>query len=890
MSRFRFAWAVTLAAGFSVTSASAQPVEAPPVQSDAPVPPELSQFVEAEYPAEARDQGLTAAVDLRLTIDAEGNVTDVAVVQAAGHGFDEAATEAAKQFKFKPATRAGRPIASRITYRYQFELGTQTPDSPAPEPASVGSSIAGTVRIREGEGLPIANATVRLRDPSGAVRSARTDAAGRFQFDDLPPGKYAVAFEAQGFEPIEVEEVFDEAERREVTYRLPVKKALDEVLVLGEREDEPPAREVTRRTITAAELAKVPGAGGDALKALVSLPGFARAPAIAGLLIVRGSAPEETGVFLDGTTIPLLYHFGGLSSVIPTELLEKIDFYPSNFSARFGRYTGGVIDVGMRSPDTACRKNGEPTGADDCFHGLAQIDLIDFRLLFSGPLADDWSFTVGARRSWVDLWLGAVLEGTGTTSVTAAPVYYDYQAIVEHRPSPRERLSFRVFGSDDQTRLIFAEPPQPGIGGELGLTTRFVRGQVLYEGQPSDNVTFRAMVSGGYTGTAFSAGNNLDFDFDFFPVEWRTDTAITATEWLTIRAGLDWSVVPTRIDVRAPEPLRPGEQDPGTLVNAQTLTRRTSTTQHSPAAFTEVELRPHPRVLIAPGVRFDYTRQTDEITLDPRLHGRFAVAGPELGSRDRSAQTVLKAGVGLFTQAPALQETDEVFGSPSVDSERSLHSTLGIDQRILPNLTLGVDGYYKHMFSLVSRSADDRGGFRYDNEGSGRVYGGEVLLRYEPDDFFFGWLAYSLSRSERNDGPETPTRLFEYDQTHNLTAVASFKLGSGWQLGGRFRLISGSPYTPVGTRVPSIYAADGTEFIPLNGEPYSERLPLFHQLDLRVDKKWQFEDWALSTYLDIQNVYNFQARESISYSYNFARSSYQLGLPILPSLGLRGEF
>jgi hypothetical protein len=71
---------------------------------------------------------------------------------------------------------------------------------------------------------------------------------------------------------------------------------------------------------------------------------------------------------------------------------------------------------------------------------------------------------------------------------------------------------------------------------------------------------------------------------------------------------------------------------------------------------------------------------------------------------------------------------------------------------------------------------------------------------------------------------------------------------------------------------------------------FSERLPLFHQLDLRVDKRWQFKDWRLSAYLDVQNVYNNPAVEAIVYNYDFSQQAFQTGLPILPSIGLRGEF
>jgi hypothetical protein len=169
------------------------------------------------------------------------------------------------------------------------------------------------------------------------------------------------------------------------------------------------------------------------------------------------------------------------------------------------------------------------------------------------------------------------------------------------------------------------------------------------------------------------------------------------------------------------------------------------------------------------------------------------------------------------------------------------------------------------------------------------VVGAETLIKYKADDRFFGWLAYTLSRSVRREGPDLPQYLFQFDQTHSLTLLGSYRLGRGWEAGGRFRLVSGNLMTPVNRGLPALYAADAATYTPLEGRPFSERLPMFHQLDLRIDKTWQYRAWRLSAYLDIQNVYNNAAVEAYGYNYNFTQRSYQTGLPIIPSLGIRGE-
>ena len=163
-----------------------------------------------------------------------------------------------------------------------------------------------------------------------------------------------------------------------------------------------------------------------------------------------------------------------------------------------------------------------------------------------------------------------------------------------------------------------------------------------------------------------------------------------------------------------------------------------------------------------------------------------------------------------------------------------------------------------------------------------------MFLRYKDDGRFFGWLSYTISRSRRRDLASDPLRLFQFDQTHALTLLGSYRLGGGWQLGARFRLTSGLLYTP--SSFGGFDGAAGSQ-LPADGfPPFGQRLPLFQQLDVRVDRTWAFAGWKLTGYFDLQNAYAAPNPQGISYNYNFTQSKYSVGLPFLPSLGLRGEF
>ena len=296
---------------------------------------------------------------------------------------------------------------------------------------------------------------------------------------------------------------------------------------------------------------------------------MARPPPYSGLLIVRGSSPQDTNFFFDGTLVPIVYHFGGFTSVIPTELLDRIDFYPGNFSARYGRVQGGIVDVGLRTPDTSCLEDyGKPSNKTGCYQGLLQLDLIDARAMLQGPIlgSKDWSFALAGRRSWMDAWLKPVLEEAGA-SVTSAPVYYDYQAIVDYKRGD-SRFSLRGYGSDDRLEIIVTDPAaeDPGFGGGLTFGVSFWRAQALYEDKLSAGVNVQSMLSVGQDKVAVKLGT-FRFDLNVYPIYARHEFKFNLVEGVKLNAGLDFLVAPVEVGVRAPEPPRPGEPDPGPFVN-----------------------------------------------------------------------------------------------------------------------------------------------------------------------------------------------------------------------------------------------------------------------------------------------------------------------------------
>ena len=836
--------------------------------------PRPKNYAPPAYPPEAEKAGIEAQVTLALDIDKEGKVLKAVVVEPAGRGFDESALAAAAKLEFEPARKAdGTPFAARIRYRYSFTL-KQSP-AEVKKQSRTTATLNGEI-LSAGGDAPLAGAVVVLGPGNIEVRA---DEKGAFTFPDLPPGRYTVSIRTPGYQGLDTEEQLAAGEATTVKYRLLPSGGALEVSVRGDR----PPREVVKRTLEQREIARIPGTNGDALRSIQSLPGVARPPGLAGVLLVRGSAAQDTQTFIDGTPVPLIYHFGGLSSVIPTELLEKIDFYPGNFSSQYGRVQGGIVDVALRKP-----KNE--------YHGLAQIDLIDARLMLEGPIPglNGWTFLVAGRRSYVDAWLGPTLKAAGA-GVTQAPVYYDYQALVSTNPTPSSSFRVAFFGSDDALKLLLDKPApgEPALSGNVGLHTAFMRLQTRYSQDFDNGDKLNLTLAFGRDNIEFGL-SSLFFLLDVRTITGRAEYTKKLGKGMQLNAGIDMFSGYYDVNVRLPAPPRPGEPPNQPFSTRTVAETRLTGAAYLPAAYVEAEIAPDPSLRIVPGARLDYFNLTKNWDFSPRVNARYEI-------KKDYPRTTVKGGVGLFHQQPQFQETTKPFGNPNLTSNRAIHYSLGFEQQITQQIEGSVEGFYKQLDNLVVSAPSASGAIEYGNTGTGYVVGSEFLLKYKPDKRFFGWLAYTLSRSVRRDAPGLEERQPSFDQTHILTVLGSYKIGHGWEIGARFRLVSGNLVTPFvcnsfsetcdPTRTNSLFhAASGVyTAIPLTG-PTSERLPLFHQLDIRIDKAWKYKHWQLSAYLDVQNVYNRGNTEAISYNFNYTARSFVSGLPILPSIGLRGEF
>ncbi len=644
--------------------------------------------------------------------------------------------------------------------------------------------------------------------------------------------------------------------------------------------------ETIQTTISAAQARKVAGSQGDVLKVVQNLPGVSRPPVASGQIVVWGSAPRETRIYVDGVDIPALYHGSGLRSVISSDLVSSIDLVPGAYGAEYGRGLGGLVRVETRAI---------PKGT----HGFASVDTLDGAALVSTELGSRARIAVAARQGWLD----RVLSATSAPDIGdffPIPRYRDGQvkATVDLRRG--EAIDAVLLGAtDDLTRTV--PSPDPASARSEASHTGFWRAYLRYTSvSDSGDIAILAPFVGRDTSSLAQrfgeAPAKLDIDSTRYGVRGSLRTRLGRLVALT--TGADVLGTSSAIARTGSLSLPPREGDiavfgqpPGDELAADTW--RTTIVDVAPHAYADVKLGP---VTVTPGMRFDAyliegSRRTPKVGLTPEIGFSRLETGfePRLSARWQVVpRLAFSAAYGAYHQAPEPEDLSPVFGTPDLALARATHVTLGESLRLTGGLTAEVVAFQKTLKDLVVRSrlTNPLLARALTQNGEGRSYGVQLLLRQELWRGFFGWVSYAITRSERRyDGDET-WRAFDFDQPHVLSVVASQEIGP-WSFGARFRYASGNPRTPV---IGSTFDARNDRYDPVFGAQNTIRIPAFWQIDVRVERAFALgNSLRLLLFADVQNVTNRENAEEIVYSASFRERSTIKGLPTIAVLGARLE-
>lgn len=812
--------------------------------------PVLVEEVAPVWPEADLAAGRSATVDLLLTIDPTGAVVAAQVLESGGEAFDRAAVQAARSFRFAPATdERGRPVPASVQWRTVF-----SPER-VPVPSVEGVvRAAGTRELVPGFELALVRGDTR--------RVAITGPDGAFVVADLPAGDWVVEVLEPGWSADDLSVRVEPGKVVQLLLRPTLERPWvaggDEVAETVEVLGRAVASEVTERTLSQEEARYLPGTNGDVVKVVQNLPGVARPPLGIGQLIIRGTAPEDSAYYLDGVPIPLVFHFAGFSTVLNGDAIESISFLPGNYGVRYGRTLGGVVDLKTTQ--------GLPTRSN----GYVSVDTFQTTLFAEQRLGRS-ALTLSGRRSYADTFLNPLLDGASDATIRV-PRYYDLQLRLVGRTPRGGSLDTLLLVSDDRFRVL-GEDADDRQTVQIGLSTTFSRLRLAWTEPVGGGWTHELGVGLGPERNAFDFQGGVAYEQPFGVTlrdEWLL-AAPTSGFGLGARLGTDSLVGRFRYAYDVP-----GFGDPEGADVLRVL----------PGAYAEATARVRSLVVV-PGARVDGAIVGSDhaaVAVDPRLSARL-----ELGS------TVLKASAGGYSQFPTVRQVVEV---PTLGAQRSWQTSLGLERPLAAPLRLEVVGFYNVLTDLVSGREDafrffsgpppvgplDTGPYR--NVGAGTVCGVETFLRWQSERTA-AWGSATFSRSTRTDRPGQDPELFDYDQPIVLTALWSRELPKRWRLGGRVRWSSGNPYTPVVNRFEDL---DTRTFVPVFGAQDSARLPAFWSIDARVDHDWVYRNWTLGVYLDLQNATNRQNVEVMGWTYDYSAEDPVAGIPLLPAFGVRGEW
>jgi outer membrane receptor protein involved in Fe transport len=721
--------------------------------------------------------------------------------------------------------------------------------APAPAPAAPDPSIP-TITVRgrviDALGKPVARAKVGIENTTDRVE---TDKDGWFKLS-APIGATLV-IESSRF-PVGLATVSGEL--------------IDDVVLLTEEQHsetievsgEAPPAAPGAASIDRTELQRIPGAGGDLVKALTVMPGVVNLQIPLGYsgVVIRGSSPQDSKVFVDDFEIPVLFHNIGFRAILPAESIASLDYIPGGFDVAYGRASSGIVALGTRN-------GAEKRSAQ------AEVSFIDGGLIAQGPAGANTRYMLALRRSTIDFVLPSLIPDSVDLSLTTVPSYWDGQIRVDHKLSSRWQLALSSVGTDDIFEL-YATKNEEADDKRFFNRTRFLR------------VTANARYQGGPWGANLALSGLLpEFTFELGRYQYirvrqptltpRVEVSRTAKQVAGLteavwRVGAELSLGRSSIDLALPVEQREGEPQ-GEFDPEDTSTRfKGKIWLPNFAAWTAATANLDPRIRTTLGVRAEVFGRNEEVAVQPRGEVQVKIVPGWMA----------RLTAGMFRRPPEFQS--EVL-EEHLKSERSTQMIAGLQYEPREGVRAQASFYYYDRNSLITRNPDGMLG----NNGRGHTIGGELLATYRGGPWF-GWLSYSYSSSKRIDQPGDMERLFSFDQPHSMNAAVSWQRGK-WQLGGRFQLYSGLPYTPA---VGAVFDSDRNIYVPIFAEPNSERAPMHHQLDLRVDRSWKLGPVMLTGFLDVQNVYMNDSIVTYFYGYDYSQRTAFRSLPIIPSIGLRG--
>lgn len=688
---------------------------------------------------------------------------------------------------------------------------------------------------------------------------ASTDANGNFLITQVPPGIYHLQASFLGYKT----ELTPEYRVNHVTPYVQIEleeenASLNEVVVTASPFQKVPESPVSLRVIGLQEIEKAPGANRDISKVVQNYPGVAFSPiGYRNDLIVRGGGPSENRFYLDGVEIPNINHFstqgasGGPVGLIDADLIRSVKFYSGAFPADKGNALSSVLDFSLRDGDMERNSLKATLGASEV------------SLSSNGHIGNKTSYLVSVRQSY----LQALFKILGLPFL---PAYTDASFKIKTRFDSHNELTLLGLGGIDRMKLnlgIEGEDAEYMLSylPEINQETYTVGG--VYRHYSQRHVQ-SIVLSQSYL-------NNRN-------VKYR-DNDESSEENLTLRLGSieqetklrmentsSWSVWKVKAGFDLNYSRYKSNEYRKVFADAlREYDYHTDLSLWRWGMFASVDYAaPDKSFTASMGVRTDGNNYSD------KMKELWRQLSPRLSVSYRLIEGLTLSGhVGLYYQLPSytalgFKGEEGEYVNRHLDYISVSQESLGLSWTPNENMELSVEGFYKlygHMpFSLsdqipLSCKGNDYGTIGNEalsSEAKGRSYGVELMFKWLLTQKLNLSSSLTIFKSEFKDGEQGSYVPSAWDNRFILNMSGTYNFPKHWSLGAKVSCIGGSPYTPYDVEKSSLVEAWNVQ-----GRAYydysrynQERLPVFGQLDVRVDKTFYLKKCMLGFYLDIQNI------------------------------------
>ncbi len=749
---------------------------------------------------------------------------------------------------------------------------------PVRSQTSAPGTIKGIVTDRV-TGTPLPGAHVIVR---GTQRGSATSADGTYAITRLPAGMYVLEFRSVGYERSLATDIVVRPERTTVVdvALLPAPIEGEEVTTTAGYFQTGAVDALSAATFSFEEVRRSPGSAGDVSRIMTALPSVARVNDQRNSLAVRGGSPFENAFYIDNIPVPNINHFatqgatGGALGMLNVDLLGSVTLNAGGFGASWGNRLSSIMEMRLRE------------GSRDGFAAQVNMDMSGFGGVAEGPLGDSSAaWLLSFRHSYLDLLVNAFSVGN-----TVAPRMMDGQGKVTVDISPNDQLNvLEMFSQDrlftDHTTAVENEMmyygDQNNLQNSAGATVRHLWGGAgvshltLSHTVMKFTETFRDIASQEILFANRSNEQSMDL---------RNTNRFTLGRRASLECGVD-----VRREVSTYDNRFGATTDPlGAPTPEVRVSRELSTT--TLGAFASVSVEPVQALTATVGVRVDHFGYSSRTWFAPRLSVMYKV----------SDLTTISAAAGLYVQSLPHVILSQSVSTSALREPDARHLVLGVGHLLSEDTRLTVEGYWKSSRHLPV-DASQPGLFMLDeiftgstfvgnhavitDAGEARSYGVEVMLQKKLARDFYGLASLSLGRSQYRalDG-FWRDRVF--DNRVSFCIEGGYKPDEKWDFSLRWVYGGGVPYTPLDVDASRKINAGVLDASRINGE----RLPAYHSLNARVDRRFNFDRSSLVVYLSAWNVYD--RKNVASYFWNKVTASpdteYQFGM--LPILGVEYEF